>query len=95
MIASQKGETEKAQTVIRKIDVLAPKKFDFFDNEFKLTSIYMGLGEKELGYEYLESFFDNPIIQKDLFIYHKYIDMDANFDGVREEEKFKNIIKRR
>jgi len=95
MIASQKGETEKAQTVIQKIDLLAPKKYDFFDNEFKLSSIYMGLREKELGYEYLESFFNNSITQKDRFIYHKYIDIDRNFDSVREEEKFKKIIQRR
>jgi len=55
----------------------------------------MGLGKKELGYEYLESFFNDPITQKDRFIYHKYIDLDKNFDSVREEEKFKKTIKRR
>jgi len=95
MIAAQKAEVEKVRTIIQKINVLAPKKYDFFDNEFKLASVYMGLGEKELGYEYLESFFNNPITQKDRFIYHKYIDLDKNFDRFREEERFQKIIEAR
>lgn len=95
MNAAQKGEIIKAQTLIQKINLLAPKQYDFYENEFKLASVYMGLGEKELGYEYLEFFFNNPITQKDRFIYIKYIDLDKNFDNFREEEKFKKIIKRR
>ena len=95
MIASQRGEIEKAQAIVQKINILAPRKYDFFENEFKLSSIYMALGKKELGYEYLESFFNDSLTQKDRFIYHKYIDLDRNFDSVREEEKFKKIIIRR
>lgn len=94
MIASQRGEIEKAQAIVQKINILAPRKYDFFENEFKLSSIYMALGKKELGHEYLESFFNDPLTQKDRFIYHKYIDLDRNFDSVREEENFKKIIKR-
>ena len=95
MIAAQKEEIEKARTLIQKINLFAPEKFEIFDNEFKLASAYMGLEEKEMGYEYLESFFNDPITQRDRYIYIKYIDLDKNFDSVREEERFKKILKRR
>ncbi|NIM90596.1 MAG: hypothetical protein GTO17_06570 [Candidatus Aminicenantes bacterium] len=95
MIAAQKEETEKARTLIQKINLLAPEKFEIFDNEFKLASAYMGLGEKEMGYEYLESFFNDPITNRDRYIYIKYIDLDKNFDDIRGEERFKKILRRR
>jgi tetratricopeptide (TPR) repeat protein len=95
MIAAQKKEIEKARTLIQRINLFAPEKFEIFDNEFKLASAHIGLGEKEKGYEYLESFFNDPITQKDRHIYIKYVNLDKNFDSVREEERFKKIIKRR
>ena len=55
----------------------------------------MGIGGKKLGYECLESFFSKEKTHKIRFIYHKYIEIDKNFENFREEEKFKNIIKKK
>lgn len=90
MIASQKGEKEKAQKILQKTNFMAPESLE---NKLKLASIYMGLGEKESGYKCLESFYGKTGAKKRRFIYHKYIDIDNNFDRFKEEENFKKIIK--
>ena len=92
MIAAQKGDKSEVQRLLKKIEVIAPKKFDFFDDKLKLASIYMGTGNKEKGYTLLEDFFAEEKQNKVKYIYHKYIDLDRNFDRFREEERFKNII---
>lgn len=92
MIAAQKGDKSEVERLLNKIEVIAPKKFDFFDDKLKLASIYMGIGKKEQGYKLLEDFFADEKQNKTRYIYHKYIDIDRNFDRLREEERFKNII---
>jgi TolB-like protein/TPR repeat protein len=93
MIASQKGEIEKAQRIIQKIMLLGPQKYNFFEDQLRLASIYLGLGKRELGYKYLDSFFSKERTKKYKFIYQKYIDLDKNFENFRKEEKFLKIIK--
>lgn len=92
MIAAQKGDKSEVQRLLKKIEVIAPKKLDFFDDKLKLASIYMGIGNKERGYKLLEDFFADEKQNKTRYIHHKYIDIDRNFDKFREEEKFKNTI---
>ena len=92
MIASQKGEIDEVKRIIQNINIIAPKKLDYFEDQLKLASIYMGIGKEELGYDCLETFFSKEITNKYLHIYHKYIDIDKNFDNLKEEERFKNII---
>jgi len=95
MIASQKRDIEEVERIIQKIDIIAPKKFNLFEDQLKLASIYMGIGKKELGYGCLKSFFSKEKTHKIRFIYHKYIEIDKNFENFREEEKFKKIIKKK
>ena len=90
MIASRMGETEKARRIAEEIEVTSP---DFFEEKLRLASIYMGLGEKEIGYNYLDSFFNKASTQKKRFIYYRYIDLDSNFHKFKREERFKKIIK--
>jgi len=92
MVASQKGEIEKAQRIIKKIMLLGPQKYNFFEDQLRMASIYMGLRKKELGYKYLDSFFSKERTKKYKFIYQKYIDLDKNFENFRKEEKFLKII---
>ncbi len=92
MIAAQRGDTDEARRIIQKIDFRAPHEFKFFEDKLKLASIYMGIGEKELGYQALEDFFAQENTNKTRYIYNKYIDIDKNFDNFREEERFQNII---
>jgi TolB-like protein len=93
MISSRRGEREKALRIIADISLISPKKLGLYDH-LKLASIYMGLGMKESGYEQLSSFFDTMTAKKMRFTYLKYIDLDRNFDRVREEEEFIKITKK-
>jgi len=52
----------------------------------------MGLGNKELGYKYLESIFRTPGVGKESYKYRKYINIDRNFDLYRNEDRFKQIM---
>jgi TolB-like protein/predicted DNA-binding transcriptional regulator AlpA len=95
MISAQRGDKSEVERLLKKIEVIAPKEFDFFDDKLKLASIYMGIGKKELGYKFLEDFFAEEKRNKTRYTYHKYIDIDRNFDSIREEEKFRSLIQKR
>ncbi len=92
MISSQNGERDKTLRKIEEIKLIVPEEFIANDYLY-LASAYMGLGMKELGYEYLRSFFNRSRSKKMRFIYLKYIDIDRNFDYFKGEEEFKKIIK--
>ncbi len=92
MIAAQKKDINEVERILKKIKVISPKKFDYFDDKLKSASIYMGIGEKEQGYKYLEDFFADGKTSKTKYIIHKYIDIDRNFENFREEKRFKHII---
>lgn len=92
MIAAQSGDKKGALQLINDIQIITPEDYYIY-GELKLASTYMGLGMKEKGYEYLQSFFSKPFTKKYRFIQIKYIDIDKNFDKVREEKKFRQIIK--
>jgi len=93
MIAAQKGKAEEAQRLIQKIETLKPEEYKVYEEELKLASVYFGLGDKEQGYEYLESFFNKEQAIREKFINFKYMEIDVNFDTIRNEEKFKEITK--
>lgn len=92
MIAAQKGDKAEAQRIIQSVNNLSPDENFIFEEPLQLASIYMGAGEKELGYKYLKSFFGKERAKKMHHIYRKLIDMDKNFDRVRDEEEFKKIV---
>jgi TolB-like protein len=92
MIHSQRGEREKALKIIDDISLISPKEFVFTDDLW-LASVYLGIGKKESGYEFLRYFFNKTRNINMRFIWLKYIDIDRNFDRVREEEEFIKIIK--
>jgi tetratricopeptide (TPR) repeat protein len=92
MIAAQQDDTNEAERILKKIKVIAPKKFDNFEDKIKIASIYLGIGKEEWGYDYLEDFLSKEKTEKTRYISLKYIEIDRNFDNYREEERFKNII---
>ena len=93
MISSQKGEEEKALEIIDNITLISPQDLVLHEN-LMLASAYMGLGMKEQGYEYLRLFFNMSPTKKMRFSYLRYIDLDRNFDIVKEEEEFLRITKK-
>jgi len=92
MIAAQQDDTSEVERILKKIKVIAPKEFNLFKDKLKLASIYLGMGKKELGYDYLQAFFSKDKTDKTHYISFKYIEIDKNFDNYRNEERFKNII---
>ena len=92
MIAAQEGNASEAERILKKIKVIAPKELDYFSDKLKMASICMSIEKKELGYGYLEAFFNKDKTYKTRHIYLKYIELDRNFDSCRDEERFKNII---
>jgi len=92
MIASQKGETQKAINLIKEIDLLAPIDDNYFDDYLRLASVHIGLGNIEQGLDYLKLFFDMESTKNQIYIYLKYIELDQNFDAIRNSLEFQNII---
>ncbi len=93
MIASQRGEKGKVLNIIGEMKLLSSGEEKFLSNNLKLASIYFGLGEKELGYGFLKSFFSEDFTIEFPYIFVKYIDIDRNFDKFKNEKEFKKIIK--
>jgi TolB-like protein len=93
MIYSQKGEREEALRIIDDISLISPQEFVISDN-LRLASVYIGMGMKESSYECLRYFFSKPISKKMYFVWLKYLDIDRNFDRVREEDEFIRIAKK-
>lgn len=93
MIAAQKGEIEEALELVKKIETIKPREYGYYDERLKLASVYFGLGNREMGYAYLESFFDDEHAKKEKFIKLRYVEIDRNFDMFRDEERFKEITK--
>jgi TolB-like protein len=81
MIAAQQHEREKAVAIVKKI---TSEGKNAYEGEIKLSSIFFGLGNEELGRKYLGSFLTEPNVIKRKYIYLRYIDMDRNFDKFRQ-----------
>jgi TolB-like protein len=92
MIAAQEGNASEAERILKKIKVIVPNGLDYYDEEPKMASIYMGIGKEELGYDSLEDFFSKDKTDNTRYLFLKYIEIDRNFDNCRNEERFKNII---
>jgi TolB-like protein len=85
MIASQNKNTEKVKNIISKIDNL-PKPLSW--HNFRISSMYFGIDDKEEGIRCLSEFFSEPNTQALKYSYKRYILIDRNFD------KYKSIIRR-
>ena len=93
MIHSQRGEGEIALKIIDDISLISPQEF-VFNDDLWLASVYLGIGKKELGCELLKHFFNKTRNINMIFVCLIYIDIDRNFDRVREEEEFIRIAKK-
>ncbi|MGB9004809.1 MAG: hypothetical protein WCB96_03700 [Candidatus Aminicenantales bacterium] len=92
MIHAQRGEQKEALQAVQEINLLSPGEFRYFDDRLKLASIFIGLGREEIGYQYLQSFFQMDRTMGDRFINYRYIALDKNFDKIRKNDKFLEII---
>jgi hypothetical protein len=92
MIAAQRRDADEVKRIVQIINNLALQEIEHFEENLKLASMYMGIGDKEMGYHYLEVFFNEEKTDKALYIHHKYINIDKNFEDFRKEERFQSII---
>lgn len=92
MIAAQKGEKEEARRIVGQIFSLSHQEILEHDDYLRLSSLYIGIGEKESGYKYLKTFFEIDRSKKLRYFYLKIIDIDKNFDKARDDGEFKKII---
>jgi TolB-like protein len=93
MIASQRGEKSEVLNMVGEINLLSSGEEKLLSDNLLLASIYFGLGEKEMGYKFLKSFFSEDFTVKFPYIFVKYIDIDRNFKKFKEEKEFQKIIK--
>jgi TolB-like protein/cytochrome c-type biogenesis protein CcmH/NrfG len=93
MIAAQKGDYGEAKRTLERLNLVPLRKELYTWHHLRLASIYMGIGMEQKGYEILDSVFKNPDINKFRYIYTRYMDIDRNFDIIRDKEEYKNIIK--
>jgi len=92
MIADQKGDKNEVKRIIQAVNNLSPDENFFLEEPLRFASLYTGIGEKELGYKYLKFFFSEERAKKMHYVYRKYIELDKNFDRVRDDKEFKKII---
>ena len=92
MMAAQAGDRETAQKMIDKLNIMIQEGVLPGFN-LKMASIYMGLGEREKGLQYLDTFFQKPYAKLRHHIYLKYINIDKNFAPYKEEifNTYKNL----
>jgi hypothetical protein len=92
MIASQRNQREAVELIIREINLLSLKRAPPGFEHLRMASMFFGLGDEYTGYKYLNSFISDPESAKRQFIAKRYIDLDRNFAGYREQEKFQKTI---
>ena len=95
MIHAQRGEQKEALQAVQEINLLSPGEYRYFDDGLKLASIFMGLGREEMGYQYLQSFFQKDRSARDRFLSYRYIALDKNFDKIRKDDKFLEILNKK
>lgn len=91
MIASQEKNRKEAFEIADEIKRLLPQGL-MINSNLRIASIYMGLGMKDVGYEYLNRHVNMKIIAEMPFISRDYISIDRNFDNVRGDSEFESII---
>jgi len=83
MIEARRKNWEKALQIIKEIELLKPEKFVAFEDKLRLASIYAGLGQEKSARALLNSFYSDEKINKNRFVFKKYMEIDRNFENLR------------
>jgi hypothetical protein len=79
------GQTEKAKGVIEELKKLSAKRYV---NPFEIGLIYIGLGDKEQAFQWLETSFRD---RSDLLV---YLNVDPRLDPIRSDPRFADLVRR-
>lgn len=95
MIASQRNQRKAVELIISEINLLSLKGAPPGFEHLRMASMFFGLGDEDAGYKYLNSYISDPESARKRFIAKRYYDLDRNFAGYREQEKFQKTILRK
>ncbi len=79
------GKNSEAQEVLHELEQLSKRKYVPPDN---IALVYLGLGEKDLTFEYLEKAYQDRCVGM------PWLRADPVFDSLRSEPKFKALLER-
>ncbi len=90
MVAARRGRADEAAKYLEKraLIVTGPRAPHYRD-EINLASIEIGLGNRAKGLALLRSFFRHDDIANYRHMYRRYVEIDPNFDSVRDTPEFK------
>ena len=95
MIAARRGRADEAAKYLEKRAMLVPPvRASHYRDEINLASIEVGLGRRAKGLALLRSFFGHDDIADYRYMYLRYVDIDPNFDSVRDTPEFKAIFQK-
>jgi len=92
MISSRKADTDKAQSLLREVEVFFPEGLVLRQRALLQASAYFGLGQDREGYRHLTALVEDPQYQRNRHLILKYIALDPNFDGPRDETKLNRLL---
>ncbi len=92
MISSRKADTDKAQSLLREVEVFFPEGPVLRQRALLQASAYFGLGQDREGYRHLTAQVEDPQYQRNRHLILKYIAMDPNFDGPRDEARLNRLL---
>ena len=79
------GQTEEAKRIIDELKKLSRQRYV---NSFEVGIIYVGLGDKEHAFEWLEKAFRE---RSDILI---YLQVDPRLDPIRSDPRFADLVRR-
>jgi tetratricopeptide (TPR) repeat protein len=79
------GQPDQAKHVIEELDELSRKRYV---NPFEIALIYIGLGDKERAFAWLEKAYNE---RSDLLVYLK---VDPRLDPIRSDPRFADLMRR-
>jgi len=92
MISSRKTEADRALTLLREVEAFFPEGPVLRQRALMQASAYFGLGRDKDGYRHLTALVQGPQYPLHRHLIRKYIALDPNFDGPRDETRFQSLL---
>jgi len=84
-ISAREGKDGEARSALREVLAISPEKFTYYSKDFRLASVWAGLGEKDLALKALKDFLGSPRFRRQRYVYGKYMELDENLRQLRSE----------
>ncbi len=91
-IYAREGEGGKARSALKEVQAISPEKFMYYAKDFRLASVWAGLGEKDLALKALKDFLGNPRFRRQRYVYGKFMALDENLRALRSERTIQEFF---